>query len=123
MPPILDYTDAELETIRALLKQRYKSDIEVHLADAEVQLDPEASQLSEFPTAYWYVRDCNFLIVKTGFSEFRCQFFYEPNDQFGTDHAYYTDLEECVAALLQVQSDHARECEGVLSGITGSEIH
>ena len=123
MPHIPDHSDAELDTIRTLLKQRYKEHIEIHLADAEVRLTPDSDQLTECPTAYWYARECNFVIVKSGPSEYRCQFFYDPRDQFGTGHALYTRLEECAAALLQVQSDHEREREDVTSGTTGSEIH
>lgn len=122
MPQIPDYTETELDMIRTLLKQRYKEDIEVHLADAEVRLDPRSGDLTECPAAYWYARECNFVIVKSGASEYRCQFFHDPGDQFGTGRPQYSGLEECVTALLQAQSDHERAGQGTATASTGGAI-
>lgn len=119
---IPDFSGAELDTVRTLSLQRFKQDIELHVADAELRLDPDSDELTDCPTLFFHERACNFTIFKTGFSEYRCQFFYVPSQQYGTGHPYYTDLTECIAALLQTQSDHERERQGVSSGVTGEDL-
>ena len=119
---IPDFSESELDTVRTLSQQRFKKEIELHIADAELHLDKEPDVLTECPTLFFQERGCNFAIFKTGFSEFRCQFFYEPAEQYGTGHSHYLDLTECVAALLQTQSDLERESQGVKSGVTGEDL-
>lgn len=119
---IPDFTEAELDTVQTLSQQRFRKEIELHQADAELRLDKDSPQLIECPTLFFRERDCNFAIFKTGFGEYRCQFFYNPSDQYGTGHTHYTDLTECVAALLQTQADHERETRGVPSGATGENL-
>ncbi len=122
MPVIPDFSESELDIIRDLLQLRYKKSVELHLADAELRLDPSSNDLRECPTVFWKERDCSFVIFKTGVREYRCQFFYEPSDQFGTGLDKYDDIQECVSALLQVQSDSERDREGVTSGVTGKDL-
>ena len=119
---ISDFSEAERDTVQTLSRQRFNNEIEVHTADAELRLNKESDAITECPTLFFKERGCNFAIFKTGVSEFRCQFFYEPADQFGTGHTFYNDLTECVAALLQTQSDHERESQGVRSGVTGEDL-
>ena len=119
---IPDFTDSELDTVRELSSQRFRNDVEIHLADAELRLDKDSPNLTECPTLFFKERDCSFAIFKTGMLEYRCQFFYDPTDQFGTGHTHYNDLTRCVAALLQTQSDHERESRGVASGSTGGTL-
>ncbi len=122
MRAIPDFTEGELDTIRALTEQRFREAVELHLADAEVRLDKHTDALTDCPTVYWQSRGCNFVVFKTGEHEYRCQFFYNPMEQYGTGHERYEDLAQCVSALLQVQSDHEREQHGVSSGATGQDI-
>jgi hypothetical protein len=119
---ISDFSESELDTVRTLSQQRFKKEIELHIADAELNLDKGTDVLTECPTLFFQERGCNFALFKTGFSEFRCQFFYDPADQYGTGHSHYNDLTGCVAALLQTQSDHERESRGVKSGATGEDL-
>lgn len=119
---IPDFSEIELTTVRTLSQQRFKKEVDVHIADAELKLDENSSQLAERPTLFFQERGCNFVIFKTGFNEYRCQFFYDPTDQYGTGHKHYNDLTECVAALLQTQSDHERERQGISSGVTGKDL-
>jgi hypothetical protein len=119
---IPDFSESELDTVRTLSQQRFKKEIELHIADAELSLDKETDVLTECPTLFFRERACNFALFKTGFSEFRCQFFYEPADQYGTGHTHYNDLTVCIAALLQTQSDHERESRGVKSGANGEDL-
>lgn len=122
MTEIPDFSDAELDTINEMLRQRYQQPTEVQLADAELKLDPRSETLTSCPTVFWRSRECSFVMFKTGPEEFRCQFFYEPSEQFGTGHTHYDNLAEGVAAVLQVQSDHERERAGVASGATGEDL-
>jgi hypothetical protein len=46
------------------------------------------------------------VVVKTGDSHYRCQFFYRIHQMYGTGVEEYDDLTECVVSLLQVQADH-----------------
>jgi len=118
-----DYSEADLVQVRDLLRTRYREDTEIHLADSEVRLDPDPQTVQECPTLYWLARQCHHVIMKTAEEEYRCQFFYEPGDQYGTGIAVYDNLLECVTDLLKVQSDHEREREGARSGVTGADLH
>lgn len=122
MPLIPDFSDSDLDIIRDHVGARFQDQAELHLADAELRLDKNSDQLTECPTVYWQARDCSFVVFRTGLNEFRCQFFYDPSNQFATGHEQYDDLSTCVSALLQVQSDHERERQGVTSGVTGKEL-
>lgn len=119
---IPDFTNIELASIREMLSQRYQKDVEIHLADSEILLSAEAPQPAVCPTVFWHARGANFVVVKTGMFQYRTQFFYNPHDQYGTNIDQYNDLDECVAAVLQTQSDHEREREGVGSGSTGETL-
>lgn len=110
---IPDFTDSELHGIREMLTQRYKKDVEIQLADCDLILDRNTGEPVPCPTVFWHERGANFVVFKTGFFRFRTQFFYTPNDQYGTGIEEYSELDECVAAVLQTQSDHEREREGI----------
>ena len=112
-----EFTDNELATIREMLVQRYRHEVEIHLADSEVLLNREQStghdETVTCPTVYWHAREANFVIFKCGESRYRTQFFYTPHEQFGTSIEEYHNLDECIAAALQTQSDHERARQGV----------
>jgi len=36
-----------------------------------------------------------------------CQFFYGPDEMFGTERLYYDDVFEATASMLKLQSEHA----------------
>jgi len=118
-----DFSEQDLAQLRALLQARYHEETEVHLADSEIRLDPGQPTSQECPTLYWHARQCHHVIMKTAEKEFRCQFFYEPGEQYGTGITVYEDLLECATDLLKVQSDHEREREGARSGISGADLH
>jgi len=106
-----------------MLAQRYRHEVEIHLADSEVCLDAGARDSAaadaatvSCPTVYWHARAANFVVVKTGAANFRTQFFYTPHEQFGTGIDEYQRLDECVAAALQTQADHERDRDGVRDG-------
>ena len=72
---ISDFSESELDNVRTLSQQRFKKEIEPHIANSELNLDKETDVLTE-----------------------------------------------CVAALLQTQSDHERESRSVKPGATGEDL-
>jgi hypothetical protein len=122
MTEIPDFSDSDLWVIRGTLSERYEKDVAIELADAELKLHPMARTLTLCPAVFWSERGCNFVVVKVGDTEYRCQFFYRGHEQFGTGHEVYDNLGECVTDLLQVQADHEKEKAGISSGATGEQI-
>lgn len=110
---IPDFTDAELWTLEQTLKERWGKDavIELHYADADVRLSPSDRETVECPVVTWSYNGCNYVIFKTGFKHYRCQFFYKGYQQYGTGVPEYDDMGDCVISLLQVQADHHRGSE------------
>ena len=107
-----DFNDTELWVVRATLKERYGTDVEIQLGDSEVRLDPAARTLTSCPVVVWSERGANFVIFKTGESRYRAQFFYRGYQQYATGRPEYDDIASCVLALLQVQADHERDQAG-----------
>lgn len=119
----LNFTESEISSIRDLLTQCYQKDVEIHLADSEVILSPDTEEQEQYPTVFWHARDANFMVIKTGTLTYRTRFFYTPHDQYGTGNDEYNDLEMCVAAVLQMQSDHERERQGISPGNSGETLN
>jgi len=103
-----DFNEPEMKTIREALTARWKKDnVELHPADVETPLSAYSKELTECPAIFWNQEGCNFIVIKTGGNQYRCQFFYSPDEQYGTGIKEYSDLKKCVTSLLQVQADHA----------------
>ena len=64
------------------------------------------------PAVFWQQGDCHFVIMKTGESSYRTQFYYGNREQYGTGIHEYDDLAECTVSLLRLQADH----ESTISG-------
>ncbi len=109
MKPIQDFTDTELWVARTTVQERYGKSVSIELADSELRLDPESTTLTFCPTLFWTERGTSFVIFKVGESRYKCQFFYSPNEQYGTGRDVYDDLGECVTHVLQLQADHERQ--------------
>jgi hypothetical protein len=104
---IADIADAERWIVQTTCNERwYRDQVDLHLADMELKLDPDSQELTTCPALFWQVEDCSFLIVKTGDKRFRCNFFYRDLQQYGTGIAEFDDINECAIALLRVQADH-----------------
>jgi len=115
---IIDFTEAQHEYVAKLLAQRYGKQVDLQLADSELQLDLLLDELTVCPTLYWSERGAQFVVYKIGEDRYRCQFFYSATEQFGTGHDEYDDIEKCVVTLLQVQSDHERQLSKLSSAAT-----
>ena len=104
---IPDFTNTELWVIRQAVSERFRKEVEIQQADAELRLDPGDRELTLCPVVYWREDKAQFVIFKTGAQAYRNQFFYSVREQYGTGRPEYTDIGECVLTLLQVQADHA----------------
>lgn len=108
MDQIPDFTDTELWAVRTSLKERYGTEVEIQLADAEIRMDPSSRTLTTCPAIFWSERNANFVVFKIGDSHYRCQFFYRGFQQYGTGNELFDNISQCVTVLLQVQADHER---------------
>ena len=107
MNDIPDITKTEQWAIKTSLDERWGSNaIAFELVDVEARLDPSDRELTECPAVYWQHGDCHFVIMKTGDSTYRTQFYYGNREQFGTGILEYDDITECVISLLRLQADH-----------------
>lgn len=116
MAPIADFTDTELWIVRTTLKERYRSEVPLHLADTEISLTPSKSKLTSCPTVFWDYNLTSFVIIKVGESRYRCQFFGRDLEMFRPNQQEYDELADCVVTLLQVQADHERRRSERLGG-------
>ncbi len=117
-----DFTDSELEAVQDALYRRYKEEIEIHLADCEVQPDLSDRDIVERPAIFWNALGCNFIVIKMDQSRFHGRYFYNPHEQFPEKHNEYSDVINCASSLLRDEADHARETHGVYSGSTGADL-
>ena len=106
MSQVPDFTDTELWVIRTTVRERYGRNLPVDLVDTEIRLRPGAKELTTCPAVYWTAGRAHFIIIKTGETRYRCQFYYRLHEMFGTGIDEYEDLGDCVLTLLQVQADH-----------------
>jgi hypothetical protein len=118
--PISDFSKEMQAYVAELLEQRYGHAVDLQLADIEVQLNPLDEELTLCPALFWAERNANFVVYKAGEYTFRTQFFYSPDEQFGTGIDEFHDLEKCVTAVLQVQADQERVT--ILRSTTATEF-
>jgi len=106
------FTDNEIASIRELLARRFHKDIEINLSDNEVFLGGNADNPTACPAVSWYAQEANFVVIKTGPLGFRTRFYTTPHDQYDTGTEEYDNLEQCITAVLQSQSDHEKNRQG-----------
>ncbi len=110
MPTIPDFTDFEKSIIQQTIDERWsKGKVTAEEVEVEIRLSPADRELTNCPAMYWEHEDCNFVLAKTGESNYRSQFFYSVRDRFSTGIEEYTDLGDCVLYLLRLQADHESE--------------
>ena len=118
-----DYTEKEIEAVEEALRQRYRKDVDVYLADCEVQPDTSRNEVSEHPALFWQVQGCNFVVIKSDNDKFEGRFFYNPDEHFGGKRQKFTDVVNCVLNLLRDQADEVRASQGVPTGTTGADLN
>ena len=109
MSEVPDFIESELELIHQTLNKRFEKDVEEQLADVEIRLSAADRALTECAAVFWSGHGANFVVVKSGEKEFRCQFYYRGHEQFGTGRDTYDELGDCVVTLLQAQVNHRRD--------------
>ncbi len=119
---MLDYTDQELQSVEQLLQARYRTPVDLHLADCEVQPDKEKAERVERPAIFWSALDCNFVLIKMAEKQFQGFYFYQPDEHFAGAQQTYADVINCVTALLQHQADQVGELQGYRSGTTAADF-
>jgi hypothetical protein len=125
MSTIADFDDAERWIVESRLRQRYGRIVATQPAEVELMLSPADASPTVRPTLYWEERGAAFVIAKAGAERWRAMFFYpaEPmGEQYGAGRAEFSDLEECVVALLRAQADHEKQRRGVASGDTAHDL-
>lgn len=105
-----------------MLFQRYAKLVPIQLADSELQLGGDPSQLTVCPAIYWNERGAHFIVCKVFANHYRCQFFYSEAEQFGVGRVEYDNPENCVLTLLQVQADHEGLLANASSGATAVNL-
>ena len=120
---IIDYTEEEFEAVRTAVCIRYREEVEIHLADCEIQPDRNEERRVECPALFWHARGCNFILVKMSKDHFRGHYFYRPDEHHDNENLEYADPVNCATALMKAQSDHEREKQGVISGATGANLN
>ncbi len=122
MTQIREFTEAEQQLVKRTLNERYGKEVPFEVGEAEIQLDPESDNLTECAVIYWQERGCHFVIFKMGEGRFSAQFFYSETTQFGTGKESFDNIGDCVVTVLQVQSDHERQMQGIRSGMTSLDF-
>ncbi|MDH5602003.1 MAG: hypothetical protein OEY78_11955 [Gammaproteobacteria bacterium] len=97
-----DFSADELKYIDETLLKRYGNPVETQRADIEFGDE----NVTECPAIYWEHNGCHFIIAKGEDGKFFNQFFYDEDEQYGTEKPFYDDLHLCVMSLLKVQADH-----------------
>lgn len=122
MANIPDFTDADLKLARQTLLERYGRTVPIEVADAEIELIAGSGELTTCPVIYWEERGAHFVLFKIAEGGYRAQFYYSEAQQYGTGRESFDNLGDCMVTVLQVQSDHERQMQGVSSGITGKDL-
>lgn len=106
MPEVQELTNAERWVVTNTLKERYGEEIPFDEVESEVRLYPGDRELTLCKGFFWEKDKCHFIVLKTGESKYRSQFFYRIHQQFNTGIDDFDDMGECVITLLQMQADY-----------------
>jgi len=105
---IPDFTDTELWVIRQAVSERFRKQVDIQQADAELRLNPGDRELTLCPVVYWREDKAQFVIFKTGPSRLIATSFSTACANSTAPGATNTPTSaECVMTLLQVQADQA----------------
>lgn len=83
-----------------MLTGRYGRDVEIRVTCCEIRVAESDPGPTRCPAVLWQEQGANFLIIKTGDSAFRGQYFRTPKQQHIAGRDSYANLQDCVAALL-----------------------
>ena len=109
-----DFTPHEKELLQSTLLERYGRVVPLQPVEVELQIDPKSPEASTCAALFWQDGDAAFVLARmiafAGAAPiYRAQFFYgegEDAEVFGTGHANYGNLGDCLVSILQVQALH-----------------
>lgn len=104
-----DFSEHERKLVQQTLLERYGTPVPMQSVEVEVQLDPPSPVLTDCNAFYWQRDGAEFVVCKAGRDDYRAQFFYGPEEIFGTGIDSYDNLGDCIVSLLQVQAAHAAQ--------------
>ena len=114
---ITDFTADELDALSQTLLKRYRQEVPVEVAIAEIQLDQEDLDVTECPVICWEGRGAHFVLFKLGANRYRGQFYYSDAQQYGTGLSDFGTISDCAMTLLRAQADHERQSSSMRSGL------
>lgn len=106
------FTEPERKLVQQTLIERFGTPVPIQAVEVEMQLSPPSPLLTDCPAFYWQRDGAEFVVCKAGPDDFRAQFFYGPDEIFGTGVERYDNLGDCVVSLLQVQAEHGQTRNG-----------
>jgi len=74
------------------------------------------------PTNYRNERGARSVVCKVALDRYCCVFYCSKAEQSGTGHEEFDGLENCVLALLQVQSARERQLSNISSGAIAADF-
>ena len=109
-----DFSPLEKELVQSTLLERYGRVVPLQPVEVELQIDPKSPEASTCAALYWQDGEAAFVLARmiafAGAAPiYRAQFFYgegEDAEVFGTGHANYGNLGDCLVSILQVQAEH-----------------
>lgn len=100
---IPEYSEDEIETVRALVSRRFGHEVPLDIAESALQLRAGSPAVTTCPALFRSERNASFIVVKAGERPF-----YSMYEQYGTGISEFHDIGECATTFLRVQSDHER---------------
>ena len=108
MTDIANYTIHEHTAVRTTLDKRWKNDeVNIQIVDVEESVADSDKESVTYPAFYWEFEDYHFLVLKSGKSKYRFQFFYQDSEDISVETLEFDDIAECTMTLLQLQANHA----------------
>ncbi len=115
-----EFTANELHAVAALLEARYGAPVPIECGEAE--LASHGTSPLAAPVVYWEARGAQFAVCRLAQGRYRGEFFEGGEARAGSGHRDFDDLDDCVTALLRLQSDRERERAGAVSGATAATL-
>lgn len=109
--PPADFSPQEKELAQTTLFERYGRVVPLQPVEVELQIDPKSPEPTACAALYWQDGDAEFVLARMvafpgAAPIYRAQFFYGDDEAYGTGHANYGNLGDCLISILKVQSEH-----------------
>ncbi len=102
------FTVQEHKAVQATLAKRWsKDEIDLQIVEVDARDADSNQDAITCPAYFWEYGDYYLLVLKTGESTYRPQFFYQQGEEAGVEKLEFDDIAECTMALLQLQANHS----------------